>query len=64
MKQFNDEQEEINEANQENQEVLKIPLMKFPRTICFVWTEFEFEIGGDKPAKYFTSRERYGIICL
>ena len=58
--QLNNEQDEVNEAN-ENQEVVEIPLMKCPRTLAILWTEFEFGIDGNKPAKYFTAKER-GVV--
>ena len=31
---------------------------KYPRTLAILWTEYEYGIGGNKPAKYFTARER------
>ena len=39
-------------------DVETIPLMKCPRTLEILWTEYEFGVGGKKPAKLFTARER------
>ena len=42
----------------EQMDVRTIPLIKCPRTLEILWTEYEFGIGGSKPVKEFTARER------
>lgn len=39
-------------------EIRTIPLIKCPRTLEVLWTEYEFGLNGNKPAKAFTARER------
>lgn len=46
------------QANQSYRNVQKIPLIKCPRTLGVLWTEYEFGLGGNKPVKIFTPRER------
>ena len=38
-------------------DVRSIPLIKCPRTIEVLWTEYEFGFYGNKSAKFFTARE-------
>ena len=38
--------------------VQKIPLINCPQTLGILWLEYEFGIGGNKPAKQFSAQER------
>ena len=50
------------EAKSQNEDdtrdVRTIPLMRCPRTLHVLWSEYQFGNGGNKPAKLFTARER------
>ena len=50
------------EAKAQNEDdtsiVETIPLMRCPRTLHVLWSEYQFGVGGNKPAKLFTARER------
>ena len=39
-------------------EIWTIPLIKYPKTLEVLWTEFEFGLNGNKPAKAFTAHKR------
>ena len=39
-------------------DVETIPLMRCLQTLHMLWTEYQFGVGGKKPAKLFTARER------
>ena len=45
-------------SQNEDEDVETIPLMNCPRTLQILWVEYEFGVGGKKPAKLFTARER------
>ena len=46
------------DSQNEDEDVETIPLMNCPRTLQILWAEYEFGVGGKKPAKLFTARER------
>ena len=46
------------EAQNEDEDVETIPLMNCLRTLQILWAEYKFGVGGKKPAKLFTARER------
>ena len=47
-----------NEQNQCRRDARTFPLLKCPRTLEALWTDYEFGVNGNKAANYFTAHTR------